>query len=164
MVSTPSARSAAMRSPAIFSANSNDAPEAAVAALDLVIVHRVAGRRAGLARAVDGQTRVLDRELDLFARQAGQLGGDDVGVAGLVDVDRRGPRVGMVAREALQPLLPRAQIAQGIAGHVEAIVPPRCLRCAHGPRSLGASRLRPMPSSATRPGRSTRPRVPASAC
>ena len=48
-VSTPSARSAAMRSPSIVSANSKMRLKRAVAALDLMIMNRVAGRRPGLA-------------------------------------------------------------------------------------------------------------------
>src|SRR5687768_10224118 len=94
-----------------------DAPEAAVAALDLMVVDRVAGRRPGLAGALNRQTRVFDREVHLLAGQPGKLRGDDVSVAGLVHVNRRGPRIRLVARQPLQPLLPRTQIAQGITGH-----------------------------------------------
>ena len=63
-------RSAVIRSPSIDSANSKTRLKRAVAALDLVVVHRVAGAGPGLAASLNRQPRVLDRELDLLAAAA----------------------------------------------------------------------------------------------
>ena len=78
--------------------------ECAVAALDLVEVKASRGSAArSIALAADRQPRILEREIDVFARQAGHFGGDDVAVLGFVDVDRRRPGVGMMAGEPLEP-------------------------------------------------------------
>ena len=76
-VSTPSLRSAVIRSPSIESVNSNTRAERAVTALDLVIVHRVAGTGPRLAAALDHEPRLLDGELDVLTAEAGHLGGHD---------------------------------------------------------------------------------------
>ena len=80
------------------------------------------GRRAVAARRSARRPRMVRRESSngssiCVARDARHLGGDDVAVVGLVDVDRRRPGVGVMARQPLEALLPRAQIAQRIPRH-----------------------------------------------
>ena len=50
---------------------------------------------------------VLDRQLDVVAREPRQLRRDDVAVLGFVDVDRRRPRVGLRRRQPFEPFLPQ---------------------------------------------------------
>ena len=104
-VRTPLVRSADdARRRRSWSANSKVRGERAVAALDLMEVEDRPPRRTRRSRAAtDRQPRVLERELDLLAREPGQLGGDDVAVVGFVDVDRRRPGVGVVGGQAFEP-------------------------------------------------------------
>ena len=99
-VRTPSLRSA-VTAVAVDGRRTRTCARTAVAAFDLVEVAALRQPAAdGRAAAADRQPRVLDRELDLLARQPGHLGGDDVAVGGFVDVDRRRPGVGVLRGQA----------------------------------------------------------------
>jgi hypothetical protein len=87
-----------------------------MAALDLVKMGDVS-LAGGLIdpMAPDDQPRVVEDELDLVAGHPRQFGGDDVAVARLVDVDRRGPGVRLRRGQAL---LPGSQIAHRVPRHM----------------------------------------------
>lgn len=86
--------------------------EAAVPALDAVEAN-VLGV-AGPPLAPEGELAVLDLDLDVVAREAGDLGGDDVAVGGLVDVHQRHPSGLVGAGEAVDALVQRKQILQRV--------------------------------------------------
>ena len=80
-------------------------------------------RRDGTARrarrpsgrvALQRQLAVVKADLDVVPLQPGQFRGEDVGVGGLVEIDRRRPAGALVARRAVHALLEREQIAQRI--------------------------------------------------
>ena len=85
----------------------------AVAALDamkLLTWDVAAGNRR--ARPAHDDAVFLDVNLDLFARQAGKLGGEHELVRGLVQVHRRGPAWCVGTHELTDLLMKREQIAQ----------------------------------------------------
>ena len=101
-VRTPSRRSAAMPL-RIDGVGELEGPQkAAVAALDLMVMARRLSADAGRPRPADGQPVVMQREIDLLARDPGHLGRDDVAVVGLIDVDRREPTRSRAARRGVR--------------------------------------------------------------
>src|SRR5579872_1013096 len=91
--------------------------ERTVAAFDLMVMTGGAFGHAGGALAPNRQTVVLDGQVNLIAREAGNLRTDDVAVVGFVDVNRGRPGRHLLGGEPFESLLPRAQVTKRVAGH-----------------------------------------------
>src|SRR5580765_2243553 len=88
------------------------AMERAMAALHAVVP---LARDIGLAsRALQRELSVVKPDVDVLAQEARQLGRDDEGVRGLVEIDRRRPASRFDAREPLHAFLEGEQVAQRI--------------------------------------------------
>ena len=64
--------------------------------------------------AANGEHLVLQLDLDVVARQAGQLDAEDEAVGGLVEVDGRRPAGRVVRAEAVHPFVQREQVVERI--------------------------------------------------
>ena len=94
------------------------AREGAVAALDLVEVNDVAGGRVSIdSLTTNRQPRIFERKLDVFACKSGHLRGDDVAILRFIDVDGRGPGVGVVIGQSFEPFLPHAEVTKWVPRH-----------------------------------------------
>src|SRR5262245_55886712 len=89
--------------------------EAAVSALHAMeLLARNIASRAGGARAANDDAAVFRVNLDLLARQAGELRCQDEGGRRFVEIDRRRPAGSVAAHELTNLLVQREQVAERI--------------------------------------------------